>query len=353
MRILHAANFSLYPNHYHRRSSLANYYITDRSISYGLAQNRHCVFDFSVEDAFRHYHLPRRPWHSKRKSLRITNDILLRTALRFEPDLLLLGHTRQIAPETLRTLRERIPTLKIAQWWLDTLSGANHLPKDTPLLKAKLPYLDALFTTSCSEYMSSMLGFDQSNARKIYFMPNVCNSSVCVGRSFENENYASDVFFAAKPVKHREALIKHLVNLTSRYKIELRGAIQKNPIGGAEYINAMAQSKICISTNRAIVPYYTSDRWIHITGNGSLALCEYSPELDKLFNKDEVVYYNSLEEFDKHLHYYLSHDDERRTVARKGWERAHKDYNEVRVSQFILDTLFSDVPADKYHWANY
>ena len=44
---------------------------------------------------------------------------------------------------------------------------------------------------------------------------------------------------------------------------------------------------------------------------------------------------------------------EHRAIARKGWERTHKGYNEVHVSQSILDALFSDVSADKYHWVNY
>ena len=350
MKILHAANFALYPSGYQHSNQLACYYNLDRSISYGLTQHKHCVFDFGVEDAFRRYRQPW-PWRSKRKTGHLTNDILVRTALRFDPDLLLLGHAKDIHPETLDKLRTRLPSLKIAQWWVDPLDAVESVG-NLNSLAGKLPYLDALFTTTSSEHVREALQAG-AHAGKIHFMPNICNTSVCTGRAFECTEHAHSALFTGMPDKGRSDLMQHFRSDKFRHTVDVYGETKESMIGGAKYIDAISRTKIGISINRYIIPFYSSDRMIHITGNGAMALCAYSPGLEKLFSKEEVVYFHTADEFDKQLHHYLDHDSERQTVARKGWERAHSDYNERRITQFILDTLSAKSSGSVYHWSHY
>lgn len=364
MKILHAANFALYPSRYKSSQQLACHYSTDRTISHGLSRLDHCIFDFSIEDAFRRYRCSRRPWppwSTRKQAEDITNDILLQTASRFEPDLLILGHARCIRPDTLEALRHALPALKIIQWWVDALhpSESESIRWGFQTCAAKLPFVDALLTTTSSAYARVALSADGEHADKVRFMPNPCNTSVHSGRAFENEAPLYDAIFTGRPGPSgggREDLATFLAAFpgeNKKYRIAVRGDTRESLVGGAEYIRLISQSKTAISVNRFRIPLYASDRMIHIVGNGALALCENTPEMEKIFAPDEVVYFDDVNDLKDKLHHYLQNDDERRTVARKAWERAHSAYSSQRVAQYMLDCVFDDARGDNCHWCDY
>jgi len=60
---------------------------------------------------------------------------------------------------------------------------------------------------------------------------------------------------------------------------------------------------------------------------GSFALCEYAPGLEYFFEVGkEIDVFHDKEELLEKVKYYLEHEEERENIARRGYERAVKDY---------------------------
>jgi len=61
-----------------------------------------------------------------------------------------------------------------------------------------------------------------------------------------------------------------------------------------------------------------------------MQICDNKSQLAKIFKlDDEVIGFDSIDEAIEKAAYYLTHEDERRAVAAKGWSRAVRHYNEV------------------------
>lgn len=107
-----------------------------------------------------------------------------------------------------------------------------------------------------------------------------------------------------------------------------------NNRGGADSESMMPKiikcSKININhTNRPIktgLPLRIFD----ILGCGGFLISNYQEEIPELFEPDkEIVLYDSIPDLIDKVRYYLSHEDERLSVARAGFERVKKDYSYV------------------------
>lgn len=78
-------------------------------------------------------------------------------------------------------------------------------------------------------------------------------------------------------------------------------------------------------------------RTFMLPANGVMQVCDNKGHLGKLFELgEEVVGFDSIEEAIGLCRYYLDHDEARRAIAAAGWERAHRDYNEVAVFRLML-----------------
>ena len=74
-----------------------------------------------------------------------------------------------------------------------------------------------------------------------------------------------------------------------------------------------------------------------ILGAGGFCITNYQPELPGLLPPGEYLdCYGSLEELDEKVHYYLTHDQERKEIAHNGYEyvKAHHTYP-IRLSQML------------------
>jgi len=110
MRILHVANFNTYKYG-------TDLYTTDRKISAGLIQNGHFVYDFSYRDICRNESI----FKTTKLGTTKVNQKLLETCDHLCPELLLLGHSELIQADTLETIKQKYPDIKIGLWYVDPL----------------------------------------------------------------------------------------------------------------------------------------------------------------------------------------------------------------------------------------
>jgi len=346
VKILHIANFSLFPRGAgKRRDELARFYATDRKISAGLVRNGHCVFDFSYRDAARRFGL----FGGKRGGVGAMNRLLEETAAAFAPELVLMGHCELVAAKTLERIRARTPGAKVAQWWVDYF-----WPHMRTHLHEKLPLLDAFFATTHPQAARAALALDGKPRLRLppfYYLPNICDASVETARAFANPAPEYDVFYAARPDPRRAALLQVLRAMAGEVRLGLFGQERASFLGGAAFVRMLGNSRIGINySHDNEIALYSSDRLIQLAGNGCLVMTPATPQMTRLFSEDEVVYFESPAQLPELVRKYLRDESECIRRARAGWRRAHGSYNERRAARFIVEAALGQPFGEAYEW---
>jgi len=85
--------------------------------------------------------------------------------------------------------------------------------------------------------------------------------------------------------------------------------------------------------------YQLKGRIFHAVGAGAMALNEYCPELEDLFDigKEIITFeFGEVEDMKEKLSWYLAHDDEREKIAVAGYERGRKQHTfSARINQIF------------------
>ena len=313
LRILHCAMFSV--NKYG-----ANYYSGHTRLSNGLIRNGHFVYNFSYRDIARDEAV----LGIKQLGMTKMNRRLVEAAESIDADIVLLGHAEFVEAETLIEIKRRLPNCKIAMWWVDWW---HNLVKYDGVMKKRMPLLDALFMTSDPDYAREKYAPLQA-VEKFFFMPNSCDPSMDTGRAFDLEIPRHDAVFIGRITNERDDLVAHIEQNMSDLNIGLYGQGRQNFVTGRAYLDLLSHSRIGINYSRDnSMPRYTSNRMIHLASNGCLVFTPNTPQMDQLFSRDEVVYFDSLQDFEEKIRYYLAHPDEAKTIAQAGYKRAQKDYD--------------------------
>jgi hypothetical protein len=169
LRIVHAAQFQV-------NKDGAQYFNTDQKIQQGLVRLGHLVYAFSINDIARMHS----PLKNKTLGKRAANRALIRTCRNIRPHLLLLGHAQSITAETLATIRNELPDIRIALWYVDPLWE----PKDIAHLYARRHLLDGIFATTSGPLLDA-LATDTCFAA---YMPNPVDPSIECHRCFEKSS---------------------------------------------------------------------------------------------------------------------------------------------------------------------
>ena len=344
MKILHISNFvqkhkgRLYWNHCFK-------------INNGFIRNGHNICLFSDRDMSRMNRL------NKFNNNRSLNKELLATFKNFDPEIVVLGHADKIHNKTLEEIKSIKKDVKIIEWNVDNYyldNTENKFIKRTNLI-------DAFFITNADESIRSCL----SNNNSISFFPNIFDSTIERLKIFENNSFEHDVFYALsygvgsgkirsnKSDYDREVYLDHIKNNCPEIKTNFFGYNDVQPIWGAEFEREISKSPISLNLSRKPnLKYYSSDRISQYLGNGSCIFVDKNSRLEDLFSDDEVVFFdsNDLNEFGKKIKYYVDNKDEAKRIAKKGWERGHKNYNEQIVTNYFLDIAFNNKPSKDYSW---
>lgn len=335
MKILHVANFS----HLDQRTF---HYACDRKFNNALIRNGHCVFDFSYRDIARAEGL----FQHKRWGIPKMNRHLIERVEGFRPDLLLLAHSELVSPETLQAIKRNHPSMPIAMWYVDGLC----YPDRIIFIRQRLPLLDALFATTAGE---SLMQLKMPNVTLSY-IPNPVDPVVETGKNFEHNEFKTDFLFCGRDHKEpeRQAFIKDLETKLIFLKTEFRGCLGHPGAFGADYTTLFRQSKMGLNySRRNDVKWLTSDRIVHLTGNGVLTFCPRIPGIETLYRENELVYFNDLDDLVEKIRYFHTHDTERCEIAKAGWRRSHECFNADRIAKFMIETIFKQPYSEPYEWA--
>jgi glycosyltransferase involved in cell wall biosynthesis len=143
-----------------------------------------------------------------------------------------------------------------------------------------------------------------------------------------------DVSFCGQSHTNRKELLKGSA-------IECYGAGWPNGfISFSEMASVLGRSKISISFSMGVEGRQLKLRPFEITGSNTLCICENMPGIENYFIPGkEIVLFDTKEEMNELIAYYLAHDTERKEIAQAGYDRVMKEHT----WQDRFETIFKTI----------
>tara|TARA_B100001121_G_scaffold308976_1_gene334423 strand:+ start:100 stop:2193 length:2094 start_codon:yes stop_codon:yes gene_type:complete len=332
LKILHITNLN-------ERHNGRLFYNTGRRINNGLIKLNHKVLTLSDRDLLSNY----RSLYDLDGSMKL-NKTFIETARNFEPDLILFGHADLIKNDSIRKIKNELPKIKIAQWFLDRMDEKWKNNKKRFLDKIKL--MDHSFCTTDPKSLKL------SRKYKVSYMPNPVDETLDDLTVYKNKNPEYDLFFAMSHGVHRgvlkkgkfderENFINKLIKNNPKIKFNLFGMKGIQPIWGDEFKKNLYNSKIALNLSQGkTIKYYSSDRIAQLMGNGIATLIDEKTKFRNFFNDSEAIFYRSMKDLSIKLNKYIRNDKLRNSVAKKGKLKYHRKYNSKIIANYIIGKTF-------------
>ena len=293
----------------------------------GFEQNNHEVFRFDY------------------RATKTPNESLLVHADAIKPDIFFFGKAETITPTTVGVLRSKYPNAIFLKFAADV----RNMPSkhDTDILK----YIDLFIATYAGDwlnlhkdYMSknakamSIMTFTDSSFYHKYDVPEFWKSDVLwTGREgFGDNKMRNEIIASLKISKNKE-----------NHKIAIHGL--DNWLGSPQYQQAICGTKIGIGSNSFNRRKYSSDRMGNFMACGTFYLTQYIDGIEDCFTKGEnIEWFNSIQEMNERIEYYLKNEEKRIEVAKKGQEFILKNFDCKPLVQNILTVLKTG--KSNYKW---
>lgn len=333
----------------------ARYYDQVAKLANGFTRNGHHVFFLSDRD------IARFATFFKIKSIgqKYCNQYFLNVCRNYKPDMIVFYHADVITLESVMAAREILPAVKIAQFNVDAIFN----PHTVSQISDKFDGVDATFITTAGTALKKF----SRPGKAVSFVPNIVDASMEWPKCFEHSDQANDMFWALRATKGTVAgdrRVEYPLYLEQNgIKIDYYGMNGKPLLYDARYYECIANAKMGLNINqiwtmgklddceKEEIYLYSSDRISHYLGSGLLVFTTRDNKLEELFKEnEEMVFFASKEELlDKVLHY-KKRDEDRKTIAKAGWQKAHAHYNERLIAQYIVETTFQQKLSVNYQW---
>jgi len=336
MRVLFVGNI-------YGKDDCANFYMIMQKLVHGFARAGHAVQIFNDREIARAANI----FRARKLGVRTANRRLLRACVNFRPDLVLLGHCEMIRNSTLTALRDQVPGVRIVYRNVDSLHNARNCAR----IARRAPAVDAVFVTTADAAMLALADSDTS----LYFMPNPVDPAVETQRAFTRSDQAHDLFFAVGaidgPDDPRVKVANHLETSLPEATFHFRGMKGRPAQRGAAYFDMLADARMGLSLSRINNYYlYSSDRMAQYLGNGLLTFVDRATGFGDLFSEQELGLYGEIPELVDKIRYFRTNDGARRQAAERGWHKAHRMFDPLRIARYIEEITFEKRFSADYDW---
>lgn len=317
-----------------------------RALACGAVRGNHRLCEFSDRDMARFMGYGIRALGTRR-----VNAALVKTAMNFRPDAILIGHCDFIRNTALAEIRRCLPKVRIAHFNVDPMCDAH--PQEQ--MRIRMPVCDVLFaTTAGAQYLRPFV----TGKNIVAYMPNPADEAL---ESLNNstrpaDSFDCDIFYAGQPRRGDprlgfiERLGSALKDKPIRFKLVGMGGTPPI-VGGAAYDDLLAGAKMGLNINRYFgMKWYSSDRVAHLMGSGLLTAVYDGDQMQAFFSDREALWYHDVPDLVEKLLWYQAHDAERQAVAAAGRARYHALFSGQRILNFMLETMFGTAYTDAYEW---
>jgi len=345
MRIVHVADAN------HKYLGLRTYGMFAK-IHNGFVRNGHDVYHFSDREIARSSN----PFGTRKLGVGACNKKLIQVCKNFEPEIMVLAHADIIKSDTVKTIRRLLPNLLVFQYNVDGL----FIPSNVSNLLSKSDCVDHTFVTTAGAYLKKVAGISSG----VSFFPNAVDASIDAGRNHESNNLETDIFFAGSTNQWADKDDLRLIAPSiiqehfPQLKCEFYG--NKNKVFGIEFRKALCRSKIGLNFSlrptdidygeNSALYLYSSDRIGLYMGNGLLTFTSKVSSLTDLYGSDRIVEIENSDDLIEKIRYFADNDEERKRVAKNGYDYVHKECNEQLVAQYMIEVASKSGFTHNYVW---
>ncbi len=335
LRIINIYNTGQKSNHRLYNISLG------KKFTNGFIRNGHDVLEISDRDFIRQNRLL-----SIQNSQSKLQEYIINTFKNYNPDLIFFGHSKNIEIDTLKTLRNIKKNLIISQWNEDPfMQSLKYSSENINNLLKYSNLVDHNFITTDP----SVLKKQNINIKNFHFF------FVPVDKNIECfEVYKlkpkKDLFYAMSHGVNRASLkkgktderIKFLNLLVSKLKnidYDFYGYDNKEPIWGDNFYLSLINSKMGLNLSRGKpTKYYSSNRIASLMGNGLLTFIDKKTEIDDIFNNNELIFYDNINDLADKIRFYKKNEKLRQKISEKGRKKYFRLFNELKTCKRIINT---------------
>ncbi len=311
-----------------------------KKFSNGFIRNGHDVLEISDRDYIRNNKtlnfLPMKNTFQK---------YLIETFKNYNPDLLFFGHTKNINPETIDTFKSINRNLIISQWNEDpVMASLDYSKNNIENIKRYSDLVDHTFITTHPYELKKQL----KNIENLHFF------FVPVDKNIEFFDVyklrpQKDLFYAMSHGVNRAILkegtednrivfLNNLVKKIPDIKYDFYGFANKQPIWGNNFFRSLTNSKMGLNLSRGKpTKYYSSNRIASIMGNGLLTFIDKRVQMNHFFNKNEIIFYNNINDLSDKIKFYSKNDRLRKKIAMNGKKKYFKLFNEKRITEYFIN----------------
>ena len=224
------------------------------------------------------------------------------------------------------------------------MSGLDYSKKNIINIKRYLNYCDHTFITTHESILKTV--DKKKNNIHFFFIP-VDKNIECF--DVFKLRPQKDLFYAMSHGVNRAVLkegveddrinfLNKLVKKISDIKYDFYGFSNKQPIWGNNFFKSLTNSKMALNLSRGKpTKHYSSNRIASVMGNGLLTFIDEKVKMSDFFNKNEIIFYNNINDLADKIRFYSKKDELRKKIASNGKKKYFKLFNEQRVSKYILD----------------
>ena len=306
----------------------------------GFIRNGHDVLEVSDRDFIKN----NKTFNLLQNSRGNFQNYLIETCKNYNPDLLFFGHSKNIELNTINELKILNKNLIISQWNEDpVMPSLNYSKKNISNIRLYSGLVDHNFITTDPSVIKKEINSDNFH---FFFVP--------VDQNIERfdvfkMNPKKDLFYAMSHGVNRAILkngieddrvefLDKLVKKISKIKYDFYGFANKQPIWGNNFNNALINSKMALNLSRGKpTKYYSSNRIASVVGNGLLTFIDSKVQMSDFFNKDEIIFYDNINDLSDKIKFYSENDKLRKKIAENGKKKYFKLFNEIKITKYFVD----------------
>jgi len=252
-------------------------------------------------------------------------------SLRVKPDLVFCSRT-QVLTDQIFKIKTAFPNTITCMWNVDTRERIDKWRHLFPLIKAVDYYfvVDYNFLEQWRNLNPSTYWLPQGLQNEIYDKPKEITED-------DRKKYSCDICFAGSRTGVHRLYRANFLDAIEQMDVDFKqwGCRDNVQVFNEEHNKAVALSKINIGcSNYPKSGKCVSVRNYKILGAGGFLLTDYGDGLEKLFpcgeNEKVLDYCKTYKEVAEKVKYWLSHENERKAVAERGyrWVHAHARYQD-------------------------
>ena len=277
-------------------------------ISNGLTRNGYYVMNYPDRDLCRMFGYGHMNFLGKRR----INQHLIEYCKATKPDALFIGHADVIKLETLLEIKKMFPDLRILQWSCDWIVP-QYAERNITALKKYLPAVDVLMITTGDK---KLLAQFENGHTKVEYLPNIADKSIETGKAFLEDDTEYDLLLAANTGKRQFAgqdeeldnIVDEVNARIPNIKWLLAGLKGCPTLNGSEYIDLLGKTAMGLNLSR----------------------------LNNIYH----YFYTEREEFFDKLKFFKNNNQARQKTAQAGYEKIHKEFNDIIITKKMADLLF-------------